>query len=183
MLNTVKKKNEPLQKVKKQRLYQEFCESIEDLIEHPVVLEMKKYPHHCTTSCYQHCLNVAYYNFKICKAFGLDARAAARAGMVHDLFLYDWRTHARLTNEHFHAMTHPKVALENAKKHFELNELEQEIILKHMWPLTVVPPKSWEAFIIGATDKYCGFFEIADYYFETLTPNWLHFPFGKIHVK
>jgi uncharacterized protein len=178
----VKKKKEKLQK-ETRNLYNEFYEAIRDLAEHPVVLEMKKYPHHCNTSCYQHCLNVAYYNYKICKAFGLDAKAAARAGMVHDLFLYDWRTHKELTKDYFHAMTHPRVALNNAKKHFKLNELEQEIILKHMWPLTVIPPKSWEAFIIGMTDKYCGFFEIADYYSESCTPNWLHFPFGKIHVK
>lgn len=179
----MKKKNENIRTEKKNNIYNEFYKAVEDLIEHPAVLEMKNYPHHCDTSCYQHCLNVAYYNFKICKAFGLDAKAAARAGMVHDLFLYDWRLHAELTKDRFHAMTHPKVALKNAKNHFELNELEQEIILKHMWPLTVVPPKSWEAFIISMTDKYCGFFEILDFYFEHHTPNWLHFPFGKIHVK
>lgn len=179
----MEKSKEQLQKEKLINLNREFYEAVEDLIQHPVVLEMKKYPHHCATSCYQHCLNVAYYNFKICKAFNLNARAAARAGMLHDLFLYDWRTHAKLTKEHFHAMTHPRVALNNALKYFDLDELEQDIILKHMWPLTVILPKSWEAFIIGVTDKYCGLFEIADYYFETFTPNWLHFPFGKIHVK
>lgn len=172
-----------LKKQEKEKIVQEFYEAVKDMIEHPVVQEMKKYPHHCTTSCYQHCLNVAYYNFRICKALGRNATAAARAGMVHDLFLYDWRTHTELTKDHFHAMTHPKVALKNAKKYFELSDLEQEIILKHMWPLTVVPPKTLEAFIIGMTDKYCGFFEIADFYSETLTPTWLHFPFGRIHVK
>lgn len=179
----MKTKKEKVQQEKINQTYHEFYEAIKDLVEHPIVLEMKKYPHHCNTSCYQHCLNVAYYNFKLCKAFGLDAKSAARAGMLHDLFLYDWRTHAKITNEYFHAMTHPKKALNNAKKYFLLNELEQEIIIKHMWPLTVIPPRSWEAFIIGMTDKYCGFFEIADYYSENFTPNWLHLPFGRIHVK
>jgi uncharacterized protein len=178
------KRNENLNsKEKKEYLYEEFYKAVEDLVEHPVVLQMKNYPHHCETSCYQHCLNVAFNNYKICKKFGWDAKAAARAGMVHDLFLYDWRTHAELTKDRFHAMTHPRVALNNAMQHFELNELEQEIILKHMWPLTVVPPKSWEAFIIGMTDKYCGFFEIMDYYSKHFAPSWLHRPFGRIHVK
>ena len=59
---------------------EEFYECIKDLVHHPYVLRMKEYPHHCETSCYQHCLNVAYYNFRICKFFGLDARSAARAG-------------------------------------------------------------------------------------------------------
>ena len=72
----------------------EFYKSIQDLAEHPVVLEMKKYPQHGKTNCYKHCLRVAYCNYCLCKMFHLDARSAARAGMIHDLFLYDWHTHA-----------------------------------------------------------------------------------------
>ena len=63
-------------------LNQEFYECIRDVMNHPPVQEMKKYPHHCDTNCYQHCLNVAYYNYEICKVLGLDAKAAARAGTV-----------------------------------------------------------------------------------------------------
>lgn len=172
-----------IEREKKNNLFKEFFEAIQDLAENPIVLEMHKYPHHCETSCYQHCLNVAYYNYKICRKLGLNARAAARAGMLHDLFLYDWRVHAKRTHDHFHAMTHPRKALNNANKYFKLSDLEKEIILKHMWPLTVVPPKSKEAFIISITDKYCGFCEIADYYSEYLTPAGVHLPFGRIHVK
>ena len=32
----------------------EFYKSIQDLAEHPVVLEMKKYPQHGKTNCYKH---------------------------------------------------------------------------------------------------------------------------------
>ena len=81
--------------------------------------------------------------------------------MLHDLFLYDWRTHARETGEHFHAMTHPRAALLNAEKYFELNDLEREIILKHMWPVTLPIPTNPEVLVIAYTDKYCGFVEIA----------------------
>ncbi len=140
----------------------EFYSYIKDLVHHPVVLQMKKYPHHGNTSCYQHCLNVAYYNYRICRYFGLDARSAARAGMLHDLFLYDWHTHAAETGDHFHGMTHPAVALCNAEKHFELNELEREMILRHMFPVTLIPPKHKEGYVICLTDKYCGSCETAD---------------------
>ena len=68
----------------------EFYECIRDIVSHPAVLEMKKYYQHCDTDCYEHCLDVAYNNYKICKKLGLDARSAARGGMLHDLFLYDW---------------------------------------------------------------------------------------------
>ena len=64
---------------------EEFYGYIKDLVHHPAVLQMKKYPHHCGTSCYQHCLNVAYYNYRICKALGLNARAAASAEIARRL--------------------------------------------------------------------------------------------------
>lgn len=80
---------------------EEFYSYIKDLVHHPYVLKMKKFPHHCETSCYQHCLNVAYYNYRICKFFHLDARSAARAGMLHDLFLYDWRGHRKKTGTRY----------------------------------------------------------------------------------
>ena len=144
--------------------YQEFYDSISNIIHHPVVQEMKKYSQHCQTNCYQHCLAVAYHNFCICKKLNLDAVSAARGGMLHDLFLYDWREHYKETGNRFHALTHPKEALKNASKYFELNEIEREIIIKHMWPLTIKPPKYPETYIICLTDKYCGAVEIFEYY-------------------
>lgn len=149
---------------------QEFYECIRDIMEHPVVLLMKKFPHHCDTNCYQHCMNVAYYNYQICKVLGLDAKAAARAGMLHDLFLYDWREHAAKTGDRFHGLTHPKVALRRAEKYFDLNDMEKDIILKHMWPLTIIPPKYFESYIICLTDKYCGACEITDHYSGKIMP-------------
>lgn len=149
---------------------EEFYSYIKDLVHHPYVLKMKKFPHHCETSCYQHCLNVAYYNYRICKFFHLDARSAARAGMLHDLFLYDWRGHRKKTGDPVHAMTHPHRALHNAKKYFHLNPLEEEMIVKHMFPVTPIPPMHWETWIITLTDKYCGTCEIGRYYYKVWFP-------------
>lgn len=149
---------------------EEFYEYIKDLVHHPKVVQMKKYPHHCQTSCYQHCLNVAYYNYRICKFFNLDAKSASRAGMLHDLFLYDWHNHREKTGDPVHAMTHPHTALRNAKKYFRLNKLEEEMILKHMFPVTPVPPLHWETWIITLTDKYCGTCEIGRYYYRLWFP-------------
>lgn len=138
----------------------EYFEIVKDLLEHDIVKKMKKYIHHGNTTCFQHCLNVSYYNYKICKKLGLNKEVAARAGLLHDLFLYDWHTHSKLTGEHFHGLTHPETALKNAKKYFQLNQIEENIILTHMWPLTITKmPKYKESFIIVATDKYCGFLE------------------------
>lgn len=136
---------------------EEFWECVKDVAMHPVVLRMKLYPHHGSTNCYQHCMNVAYYNYHWCRFFHLDARSAARAGMLHDLFLYDWHTHTKETGDHFHGLTHPKAALKNASKFFELNHIEKDVILNHMWPVTALHiPKTKEGWITTLTDKYCG---------------------------
>ena len=54
------------------------------------------------------------------------------------------------------------VALHNANKYYKLNNLERDIIVKHMWPLTVIPPKSIEGYVVMYADKYCGFIETAN---------------------
>ncbi|MEG0227408.1 MAG: phosphohydrolase [Lachnospiraceae bacterium] len=138
----------------------DFYDCVRDIAENPQVQKMKKFPHHGNSSCYQHCLNVAFYNYRICKFFGLDARSAARAGMIHDLFLYDWHTHAKRTGDHFHGMTHPKAALKNAEHIFKLNHRERDIILNHMWPVTLRSiPRTKEGWVTTFTDKMCGALE------------------------
>ncbi len=138
----------------------DFYKEVKDIAKHPVVLRMKRYPHHGATNCYRHCMNVAYYNYQLCRLFHLDARSAARAGMLHDLFLYDWHTHAKETGNHFHGLTHPECAYKNAKKFFKLNPVEKDVILRHMWPVTLFSfPRTREGWITTLTDKYCGAFE------------------------
>ena len=86
--------------------------------------------------------------------YGLDYVSATRAGMLHDLFLYDWRVRNNI-NKKLHAFYHPRLALENSLKLFDLNKKEQEVILKHMWPVTVIPPRYLETYITTFVDKYC----------------------------
>lgn len=145
--------------VESSRESREYFEFVKDLLDHEVVGEMKKFRHHYSTTCYQHCLNVSYYNYIVCKKLGLNAKAAARAGMLHDLFLYDWRDEPRERGELPHGFTHPRKALNNAKKHFELDKMEEDMILKHMFPLTVIPPKYAESYVIVMIDKYAALLE------------------------
>jgi len=122
---------------------------------------MKEFKQHYDTSCFEHCKNVAYYSYLICKKYNLDYVSVSRAGMLHDLFLYDWRT-KQDGRKGLHAFTHPKTAFENASKLFDLNEKEKDIILKHMWPVTIAFPKSFEGFILTFVDKYCAMSETAE---------------------
>ena len=138
----------------------EYMSYVSDLIDHDVVCQMKEYIQHGNTTTFQHCLNVSYYNFVLCKLLSLDARAAARGGLLHDLFLYDWHSHTPRKGRLMHPFTHPEDALENAKKHFELTVVEQDIIAKHMFPVATSFPKYRETVIITIVDKYCGIIEV-----------------------
>lgn len=138
----------------------EFYGYIQDLVTSETVLQMKQYIQHGTTTTFDHCLNVAYHNYNICKKFNLDAKSGARAGMLHDLFLYDWHYYPiKKLDRLRHGATHPKRAYENACKHFELSPCEKDIICKHMFPMTVALPKYRETVVIILVDKYCGLLE------------------------
>ncbi len=133
----------------------DFFNTIQDIISNDVVKQMKNYRQHCNTSCYKHCMQVAYFTYITCQKLNLDYISATRAAMLHDLFLYDWRKKYRNTKlTGLHAFVHPKIALENANKIFRLNDMEQDIILKHMWPVTFALPKYKESYIVTIMDKY-----------------------------
>ncbi|MCI9063265.1 MAG: HD family phosphohydrolase [Clostridia bacterium] len=131
---------------------------IKDIIENEMVQKMKNYRQHFNVSCFDHCLFVSYNLYLICKKHRLDYISAARAGMVHDLFLYDWRKRQD-GRKGLHAFTHAKTAYENAMKFLNLNEKEKDIIIKHMWPVTLALPRYKETFWMIYVDKYVAFIE------------------------
>lgn len=137
----------------------DYLAQVEDILAHPLVRSMEGYTQHGGTSCLRHSINVSYLSYLYCRERGWDARAAARGGLLHDLFLYDWHFHARETGDHFHGYTHPRRALENAQRLFSLTGREKNIILRHMWPLTIVPPHCREAYAVVMFDKYCSLME------------------------
>lgn len=143
----------------------EFENIIADITKNDTVQKMKNFNQHCDTTCFDHCKHVAYINYLICKKLKLDYVSAARAGMLHDLFLYNWRgSKKELDLKKYHAFIHPEIALENASKLFDLNKKEKDIIVKHMWPVTFFHfPKYRESFIITISDKYCAIAETFAY--------------------
>jgi len=144
--------------VKKYRSYKtralaEFYLHINDLLEHEDVRQLDDYIQHYCFTRLKHSMDVAYCSFFIAKLFGWDARSTARGGLLHDLFLYDWRNGGEEAKNH--AMNHPRIALDNARKLTILNEVEEDIIRKHMWLVTPVPPRYKESFVVTFVDKYC----------------------------
>jgi len=141
----------------------EYYEITKDIFEHEEFNCLKDFFHH-NSSIYEHVKEVAYLSYRICKYLKLDYRSAARGALLHDYFFYDWRDHdePHLHRKKFHGIEHPKIALNNAKKTFSLNKIEEDIIKKHMWPLTAMPPRYKESFIVSFADKYLSSKEFVD---------------------
>ena len=131
---------------------EEFYLHIQPLLENSQVQELSKYIQHHCYSRLSHSIDVAYYSFFISKLFGWDCKSAARGGLLHDLFLYD---RGKEGAEPKHLRMHPKIALENARKVCDLNKIEENIIRRHMWLVTAVPPRYKEAFVVTFVDKFC----------------------------
>ena len=131
----------------------EFQEIIKPLITNETVLQMKNFRQHYETTCFDHCYTAAYYCYTICKKYHLDYKSATRAAMLHDLFLYDWRKRER-GRKGLHAYTHGKTAFKKASEILNLNDKEKDMIIKHMWPVTLAIPKYKETFILTFVDKY-----------------------------
>lgn len=147
--------------------YLEFRSCVADLITAPAVREMNDYIQHSDITTLEHCIFVAYISFLICRRFGFDCYSAARGGLLHDLFLYDW--HVTKTPDGLHGFTHPATALQNAKRYFVLNDREQDIIKKHMWPLTLSLPRYKESLVVCGADKFCALAEISGLYRRSKT--------------
>ena len=151
-------------KIKNEENYIEFKNIINDIRFNEKVREMNNYMQHSATSCYSHCLHVAYYTYLMCKKLNLDYVSAARAAMLHDFFLFYWHEPRHIKSlKELHAFSHPKIALKNALQFFDLNAMEQDIIVKHMWPLTIKLPKYKETYIVTLADKYCATVEFFKY--------------------
>ena len=139
----------------------EFGNIVKDILANETVQSLRYFRHHYGSNRYEHCISVAYNSYKICKVLKLDHVSAARAGVLHDLFLYDCENPE--TRPKNHISEHPKIALNNAEKLFILNDIEKDIILKHMWPVTFSTPRYLETLIVTFVDKYCAIKEWSNY--------------------
>jgi len=126
--------------------------------------ELKNFQHH-NSSIFAHSMSVAWLSYRICRALNLDFESAARGGLLHDFFLYDWREYKKDKSNKNHGRNHPYVALRNASDCFELNEREKDIIVKHMWPKSFKMPKYAESYVVNVADKVCAAAEFTGYFY------------------
>lgn len=134
----------------------DFLALVQSILDDCEFKKLVLYKQHCKTNRFMHSLNVSYLSWLVAKKFGWDVRVAARAGLLHDFCLYDFKD--KLPKGQFQAFHHPKVAAENSGERFQIPEKERQAILSHMFPLGPLP-KCKEAWIITCTDKVCAVLE------------------------
>lgn len=134
---------------------------IEDLIGCDQLEKLKEITHHIHTTRFQHCVNVSYYSYLVCRRLRLNARSAARAGLLHDLFYYDRKEYnlCKVKGQLSHSQNHAYIASENARMLTDVSPLEKDMIEKHMWPMTKGRPGYKETYVITIIDKYCAVLE------------------------
>lgn len=137
----------------------EFTYQVGDLLHTPEVEALQTFPHHHRTSRYDHALLVAQLSFRVARVMGLDCRATARCGLLHDLY-----PGCKDSSGPFfflrHAWTHPKRALKNAQTLTYLTGKERNIIASHMWPMCQALPKSREAWLVNLMDSFVAVIDV-----------------------
>ena len=135
----------------------EYDDIIKDIINHDDYIKMKDYKHHGITR-YDHCLRVSLWTYKITKKFKLRYKDATIAGLLHDYFHINNQEKSIIERIKIW-FTHPKMAVDLSKKHFEISELSEKIMVSHMFPLGNKIPSSREAWIVCIIDDIASIYE------------------------
>lgn len=137
--------------------WERYLSCVEELLAAPQVQAMRDIAHHPGVSCFEHSLFVSYVAFRLATGWRGDGRAAARAGLLHDLYLYDPRS----LPSYKQCFAHPRAAARNARDLCGgLSREEENGILAHMWPLAPRAPRSRVAAAVCLADKLCATAEV-----------------------
>ncbi len=137
---------------------EEFVALTRELLESHQVRMMGRWKHHGPVTTLDHSLFVAFSSYRLARLLRLDAYAAARGGLLHDLYLYDSRD--RSAHPGNQCLDHPRAAARNAAQVTDLSDKERNIILSHMWPLGGALPRSLEAWLVDLVDTVCATLEL-----------------------
>ena len=124
-----------------------------DILKSANMQKEKKFLQHGKVSVYTHSVRVAVLSLFLAELLRVkvNEEAMMRGALLHDYFLYDW--HEKDDSHRWHGFSHARAALKNAKKDFQLGEIEQDVIQKHMFPLNLKPPKYKDSVLVCLADK------------------------------
>lgn len=141
----------------------EFLLLTRDILHTAEFRQMKKYRHHICSTLYDHSVRVAFLCYKYHKKHAylgkrIALRDFVRAALLHDFYLYD--LHGTGEKHRLHWFRHPLSALENALlKYPTLTQIQRDMIRRHMFPLTPIPPKTRAGWILCFFDKVAAIYD------------------------
>lgn len=135
----------------------EFLSYIKPILDNQEFQRRKNYMHHYNLSVYDHSMEVAYKSYLFAKKYQLDKKSISIGGLLHDFYYNDWQNTSKGKKKlkDMHGFVHAREALENARKIFPdlMNDKVEDIILRHMFPLNIHPPKYKESWVVTCMDK------------------------------
>lgn len=133
-----------------------YSELVQDILTNEDFKKLKYIEHHGTNK-YAHSIRISYHAYKIAKKLNLNSLSVARAGLLHDFAL---SKSGRSFKERFiETFIHPRIALEESQDRFALSDMEENIILAHMFPFYTALPKYLESWLVVLVDKTIGAYE------------------------
>ena len=111
--------------------------------------KLKTEVHHGSNR-YDHSVRVALKVYKLAKRFHLNYVSATRAALLHDFFL---RADLGDVSDPEELVLHPALAVENAKKRFNISKKEANMMITHMYPVTKEAPTTKEGWLLTYADK------------------------------
>lgn len=133
-----------------------YLKIVNDILKNEEFNKLKKMEHH-GMSRFGHSLRVSYVAYNIAKRLGLNYEEVARAGLLHDFFLS--KEDRNFKDKFISTFVHPKTAVENSIKIFNVNKKEIDIIRSHMFPFYFALPKYAESWVVIGVDKTLGSYE------------------------
>lgn len=123
--------------------------------------ELKSISHHGNNRL-DHIQRVSKLSFYVSKFFKLDYVSCTRGALLHDFFTSDDLSRSDEKYKNF-LKEHPQIALSNSKEYFDVNEIEEDIILTHMFPVAKGKPNYPESKVVCVADKLVAFYEFFRY--------------------
>lgn len=149
----------------------EYLACVHDILYHEQFYRLNEFYHH-SGPIYEHSRRVSYWSYVVTKLLSMDYTAAARGGLLHDFFLYDYRERKRIdAKKSLHGKEHPQIALENSRLHFEVDPRQEDIIIKHMFPKTRDLPRYVESVIVSLVDKCVATYEYSQHLYRRIKPS------------
>ena len=137
----------------------EYSMLVKDILNNEEFKKMGDIKHHNSTRL-DHMMKVSYYSYVVAKALRLKYKEVARAGLLHDFYFGRTTDHDKFKDKiKLYTHNHPKEAVINAKKYFDINAMEADIIESHMFPIDIKIPKYLESWIVSAVDKVVATYE------------------------